>query len=170
MNFILRSNKIHENRYDYKMVEYVNIHTKVKIICFKYGIFEQKPYFHMINQSGCPKCRLSKGEFEIHKILKNKNLECIPQKTFDNCRNPLTNRKLKFDFYILSKNLLIEYDGPQHYRIGKIGNHFMTNKELDYIQYLDKIKNDFVILNNIKLIRIKYTDFNKIDTILINEL
>ncbi|MCK9445478.1 hypothetical protein M0Q50_01125 [bacterium] len=53
--FINKSNKIHNNYYNYSLVEYVDIHTKVKIICPIHGIFEQLPKKHLQSQ-GCSKC------------------------------------------------------------------------------------------------------------------
>lgn len=52
--FIARSNIIHNNKYDYSKVVYVNSLTKVKIICPEHGVFEQIPGNH--NYNGCPKC------------------------------------------------------------------------------------------------------------------
>ncbi len=46
---------IHGYRFDYSLVEYININTKVKIICKEHGIFEQSPSTH-INGNGCAKC------------------------------------------------------------------------------------------------------------------
>lgn len=53
--FIKQSKKIHNNKYDYSLVNYVNSHTKVKIICKIHGIFRQKPNNHL-NGSGCIYC------------------------------------------------------------------------------------------------------------------
>jgi len=53
--FIERAKKVHGDKYDYSMVEYVNAHTKVKIICPIHGEFEQMPNPHF-NGSGCLKC------------------------------------------------------------------------------------------------------------------
>jgi Zn finger protein HypA/HybF involved in hydrogenase expression len=53
--FIKKAKKIHNNRYNYSIVNYVNNHTKVKIICLKHGEFEQIPTSHLQNK-GCPKC------------------------------------------------------------------------------------------------------------------
>lgn len=59
--FIIRSQSIHKDefenpRYDYSKVVYINNKTKVKIICNKHGIFEQKPESHTNQKNGCPKC------------------------------------------------------------------------------------------------------------------
>lgn len=45
---------IHNNKYDYSKVKYVNTHTKVKIICPEHGEFEQTPHNHLI--WGCDLC------------------------------------------------------------------------------------------------------------------
>lgn len=47
--------KIHGDKYDYSLVEYVNTSTKIKIICKEHGIFEQMPSKHLCGK-GCPKC------------------------------------------------------------------------------------------------------------------
>lgn len=56
-DFIMESNIIHGNKYDYSMVEYKNSHTPVKIICNTHGMFLQSPYSHK-DGKGCPKCGL----------------------------------------------------------------------------------------------------------------
>ena len=54
-SFIKESIAIHNNKYDYSLVNYINNITKVKIICKEHGIFEQKPNTHLC-KAGCPKC------------------------------------------------------------------------------------------------------------------
>ena len=54
-SFIMKSQKIHKNKYDYSKVIYKNINTKIKIICPIHGEFEQRPDSHL-NSSGCTKC------------------------------------------------------------------------------------------------------------------
>ena len=53
--FINEVEKIHNNIYDYSMVDYKSALIKVKIICKEHGIFEQRPNDHL-NGRGCPKC------------------------------------------------------------------------------------------------------------------
>lgn len=45
--FIKRAKAVHGNKYDYSKVEYVNMHTKVCIICPKHGAFWQLPQDHL---------------------------------------------------------------------------------------------------------------------------
>lgn len=54
-DFIKESNNIHNNKYDYNMVKYINNMTKIDIICSEHGPFKQIPKDHL-NGSGCPKC------------------------------------------------------------------------------------------------------------------
>lgn len=57
--FIEDANKIHNNIYDYGLVEYQTSKTNVKIKCKIHGIFEQTPNMHLRGQ-GCPKCGIDK--------------------------------------------------------------------------------------------------------------
>ena len=56
-----RFKKVHGDEYDYSLVEYVEAHTNVKIICKKdgHGIFEQTPNVHYRGR-GCPDCGVKK--------------------------------------------------------------------------------------------------------------
>lgn len=53
--FIRRAREVHGDRYDYSQVEYVNNHTKVRIICPVHGVFEQVPMSHL-KGINCPEC------------------------------------------------------------------------------------------------------------------
>ena len=53
--FIKEAKIIHNNKYDYSLVEYKNSSTKVKIICPIHGIFKQKPSTHL-HEGGCIEC------------------------------------------------------------------------------------------------------------------
>lgn len=53
-HFFKRAKKVHGEKYNYSLVNYVNSHTKVKIICPIHGEFEQTPLNHY--KKGCKKC------------------------------------------------------------------------------------------------------------------
>jgi very-short-patch-repair endonuclease len=73
-NFIKSCIERHGDRYDYSLVEYKNMRSKVSIICNDHGVFFQNPKNHRDGQ-GCPKCygnrNLTKEEFI--NLCKNKN-------------------------------------------------------------------------------------------------
>ena len=154
------SSKIHNNKYDYSNVEYINNKTKIKIICPKHGMFEQSPRHHL-SGSGYKKCYSSKGEEKIRLFLEANKIKYESQKTFDEC---ISERKLPFDFYLPKQNILIEYDGKQHFEESSIWNK-SKNKYEKTIKH-DLIKNKFAKTNKITLIRIPYTKFNKIEELL----
>ena len=149
--FIDKSNIIHKNLYNYSLVNYKNNKQKVSIICEKHGVFEQEPNHHL-NGCGCPFCNISKGELEIENYLIENNIEYKSQKTFDGC---FYKSLLRFDFYLPGKNICIEYNGIQHYKMveyfGGVDNFIKGQKR-------DKIKEQFCINNKIQLVIIKYND------------
>lgn len=53
--FIKKSKEVHEEKYDYNKVNYVDCDTKVCIICPIHGIFWQIPSYHLYG-NGCPQC------------------------------------------------------------------------------------------------------------------
>lgn len=61
-DFIDKSNKIHNNKYDYSLVDYKNCKIKIKIICKDHGMFEQLPDHHS-RGVGCPTCSKYYGSF-----------------------------------------------------------------------------------------------------------
>lgn len=152
--FIKKSEKIHKDKYDYTKSNYTGCKNKTIIICKKHGEFLQSPSVHMAG-SGCPKCKISKGEQKIIDYLKDKKIIFICQKKFDNCINPKTKNKLKFDFFIPDKKICIEFDGGLHF---KAIPYFGGQKTFEKIKELDKIKNEYCKNNNIILIRISKID------------
>lgn len=58
-NFLIKSFKIHGNKYDYSKINFVNVETKVEIKCNNCGLyFFQTPEAHSGKQEqGCPYCR-----------------------------------------------------------------------------------------------------------------
>ncbi len=161
-DFILRANEKHDFYYNYSKVVYESMTTKVKIICPFHGEFKQQASVHL-NGSGCQKCRLSKGEQKIQKVLKELNVQFEQQYSFPDCRyvNPLP-----FDFLIrIGENqFLIEFNGEQHYGPVKFGGLVDNNADdrFEKVNERDKIKKSYALKNGIPLLIIKYTETNRI--------
>ena len=64
--FIIESNEIHHNFYDYSKVEYKTMKEKVCIICPEHGEFWQTPDKHL-QGNGCPICAIDKRRNSIQK-------------------------------------------------------------------------------------------------------
>lgn len=154
--FIKKSKEKFINMYDYSLVNYINAHTKIKIICPEHGIFQQTPNNHL-KGTGCPICKKSKGENLLISIFKILNINFEYQKVFEGCKNK---KYLPFDFYLTDYNCCIEYDGRQHYHLIE---YWGGEDKLKYTQKNDNIKNEYCRKNDINLYRIKYDDtYNEI--------
>ena len=150
-NFLSNAIRIHGDKYDYSKVVYKNTRTDIIIICPVHKEFFQKPVIHIMD-SGCPKCKRSKGEEKIEKYLIENNIIFEYQKKFKDCKDK---QELPFDFYLPELNTCIEFDGELHF---KSYEHFGGDKKLKYYQQHDKMKDKYCKNNNIKLLRIKYND------------
>lgn len=165
--FILKAKEVHGNNFDYSLVDYVKKDEKVKIICNKCGcVFEQTPNSHL-NGTGCPNCQSSKGEERIAKFLKDNNIEfkrqyrIVPNDLF--CATKL----FKVDFYLTELNIIVEYNGEQHYMPI---SHFGGVQKYEKQHERDLVLRQYCIDNKIKLIEIPYTEFDNIEEILSKEL
>lgn len=134
---------------EYKYVSgYINDKTNVILHHNKCNKdFLIRPSHFLYDNATCTKCAEYKNEKIVEEYLKSLNIPYEKQKTFPDCRDK---QKLLFDFYLPAKNLIIEYDGEQHfYPVFGDDIFKITCKH-------DDIKNKFCIDNNINIIRIPY--------------
>jgi very-short-patch-repair endonuclease len=144
--------------------------AKSKLIfkCKIHGFFEMR-WDHFQEGNRCPKCNQSKGENRIESWLKQNNINYETQYIFNDCKYISL---LRFDFYLPNRNICIEYDGKQHFRPVDFSgeNYKKALQEFKLTKKRDKIKNDYCKTHNIPLLRIPYTEFDNIETILENFL
>lgn len=166
-DFITLSNKIHNNKYDYSKVKYINNDTKITIVCPKHGDFEQTPRGH-ISKKGCWKCKASHGEKTLIEIFIKNKIEYIHEFTL-----PLYN-KLRYDFYLPKYNVLVEFHGGQHFFPIKF---FGGEEGLAYIRKNDMFKrclaNKYrkkVIYFTYKHLRMSKEDFEKFVLFVLNKI
>lgn len=107
-------------------------------------------------------CLTSSGEEHIAIFLSNCNIEFEKQKTFNGCKNK---KLLPFDFYIPSINMVIEYQGIQHFEPVEF---FGGEIALQDLKKRDKIKREYCRLHGINYATISYNE--DIDAALINIL
>lgn len=88
---------------------------------------------------------LSPTELIIVETLDFLKIEYLREVSFEGCYNPNTNGYFRFDFYIPSMNLVIEYDGEHH--------------KDEYFMWADGIKNTFLQQHNINLKRLNKKHF-----------
>lgn len=141
---------------DIEVIEkYINAHTPIMHCCKKDGFTWKIAPSNVLSGQGCPQCQESHGERQIRQWLKERDITCIYQKTFSDCRNK---KELPFDFYLPDYNMCIEYDGQQHFEpvdfAGK-GKEWAKEQFL-VIQLHDQIKNQYCQEHNVQLLRIPY--------------
>ena len=63
-DFINKANVKYNNKFDYSLVEFIDLKTTVKIICPEHGEFNQTPACHINTNKvyGCPKCGATKSK------------------------------------------------------------------------------------------------------------
>lgn len=142
---------------------YIDSKTKILIKHNKCGHIWKAVPSSLISGYGCPKCNESKGEKKISTYLDKNNVKYITQYKFKSCKNK---RELPFDFYLSEYNICIEYDGEQHFKPYRFTDKKKSFEKLHMTKVRDQIKNKYCKENNIKLVRIPYTEFNNIEIIL----
>lgn len=164
--FIKKAKAVHDDKYDYIKVKYINQGTNVCIICKKHGEFWQRPNHHL-SGVGCPSCKSSFGEERISLFLKKHNILYNFQYSIYNENLFCQNKRLYVDFFLPNLNTIIEFNGIQHYK--PIG-YFGGEKALIRQNERDNSLRQYCKEHKIKLIEISYNEYAHIDSILKKEL
>lgn len=140
-----------------EILEYNGQLKSCKFRCKKCGLVFNQKWICLIESRGCPECdrNHSKGERLIAKWLEDKNIKYEAQKRFKDLNNGLSS----YDFYLEINNqkYCIEVQGRQHWEEVPIFD------SLSIQERRDKIKKDYALNNNIKLIEIPYDGKHKLD-------
>jgi hypothetical protein len=166
-DFIEKSNKIHDNKYDYSLVDYINNKTKIKIICPIHGIFEQRPDTH-IKKQGCRECgilnRIKKqsnnNEIFIHKANKiHGNKYDYSLVDYETNKNKVTIKCLNHGIFKQRPNNHLNGDGCPYCSNSKgemIIKKLLTESDIEFIEqhkfhncrHKRLLKFDFYLLNH----------------------
>lgn len=152
---------------DYRILDsYKNSVTPLKIKHLSCGTVYKASHNNIKkSKCKCPKCKQkSKGESIIKHFLESNNIKYIEQKRFSDCKYKNT---LPFDFYLPEFNVLIEFQGKQHYVPRK---QFGGEDAFRELKRRDRIKYQYALENGYTFIEIKYSDIQNISNILINKL
>lgn len=145
---------IHGDRYLYDLNHKVRGIDYINIKCKTHGDFKQMARVHLEGK-GCPKCSLSHGENAIAMYLTKNQIDFeVEYKINDG----VTDRILRYDFFLPKYNTLLEYDGEQHYfpvNFGGMTNEIASEVHKKIVER-DKRKNKWAKENNFRLIRIAY--------------
>ena len=139
---------------------YINNRIKLDIQCNKCEKIYKMCFSDFKFGNRCICHNLSIGERKIEKYLTDYNISFTMQKWFAGCKNK---QKLRFDFYLKDKYILIEFDGIQHFEPVKV---FGGKEKFNKAHRNDIIKNIFCIKKNKKLLRVCYKNIKNISKIL----
>ena len=158
--FLKRSNIVHNNKYDYSKVEYINCHEKVTIICPIHGEFKQTPIKHYNGEHGCSKCVsiISKPEAAWLNSLSIPDDEHHRQ-----VKIKIGNKTIKVDGYDPETNTVYEFHGDFWHGNPKVWNKDDINQitgtafgEL-YIKTIER--ENLIKTNGYKLVSIWESDY-----------
>lgn len=151
LNLYLKSNNI-----DLKVLKFYKNKDKTRLKCqCSCGKIFYPHWYQVINgRTRCEFCTKSMSSLEcrVKMLLDELNIKYIQEKTFDDCK---FKRCLRFDFYLPKQNIVIETHGIQHYKYIPF-----FEEPLALRQYRDRIKVNYCIDKNIRMLIIPYTAFN----------
>ena len=151
LEFIEKSKKIHNNKYDYSKVNYINNYTNVVITCKKHGEFLQTPDLHINKKCGCPSC-INKTEFKFFSKIQELYPTIKRQYKVEWCKNKLY---MPFDFVIEELKIIIELDGEQHFT--QVSNWTSPKIQIEKDKYKINCANN----NGFSMIRLLQNDVLK---------
>lgn len=132
LEFINKSNSIHNNKYNYSKSVYINQLTKIEIICDLHGSFWQAPTNHYKGQ-GCPVCNISVPHAKLLNFLDSNSINYVV-----NDRKILDG--LEIDIWLPDYNFGIEINGCYWHGSNNIENnkYAATRHVIKYNKSIDK--------------------------------
>jgi very-short-patch-repair endonuclease len=138
---------VHGDRYDYSDSYYDPDSGKWLVSCKSHGPWLVSSSNHISRASGCPKCPVSIGHEFIRAVLIDHGIQFEEEKRFKGLPG------YRFDFSVTDDQLLIEYDGIQHFQAVDL---FGGPEALTKTRKRDRKKNDWARLNGYRLLRIRF--------------
>lgn len=133
--FLEKSFIIHNNTYDYSLVNFKKMFDKVLIICKIHGVFEQTPANHINHKQGCQKCAFIKSRLSLNDFIKKAKI--IHLDKYDYSKVIYTNAVTKIE--IICKKHGVFYQKPNSHLSGsgcsKCSGH-ISKKETNWLNSL----------------------------------
>ncbi len=150
--FIERATRVHGNKFNYELVNYINSHTKVQIMCNANGHeFLQSPGHHL-NGNGCPKCNPRQHSYIAMSWIKY--IECKTGYALQHAESlegefKIPNSRYKADGYCKETNSIFEFHGdffhgnPYKYDQNEINK--LTKKTMGELYNNTLLKKDYCL-------------------------
>lgn len=152
-DFIKRFNKRLDSNEYVILTKYNGAHHKVKVKHLSCGNTFYMEANSLLKGQSCPNCShysKSVGENLVSKYLDQYDIDYEYQKTFPDLKDV---SYLSYDFYIPDQNILIEYQGKQHYYpLSYFGGNKSFSKQVKH----DQMKRDYAKEHGYTLVEIPY--------------
>ena len=139
--------------YDYSNSVYSKTSEDFNFICPKHGKVKLRASSLLYSHCGCPLCHKSTGENKIKKYLDSNNILYKEQYKIRTNENIRVSGYSYADFYLPYYNVIIEYNGIQHYksvdRFGGDGSLIDQQRRDSYVKW-------FCYLNGLYFLEISY--------------
>ena len=132
---------------------YVNYDHNTTFECLECHCKFSSTLHNILSGGSCPNCspKVSHGEMLIKNYLNKYNINYISEKRFDDC---IDKRSLPFDFYLPDYNILIEYQGQQHFT--DVDYFYKDRTCLKDRKHKDYLKAKYAKENGYRLLRPTY--------------
>lgn len=154
-------NNLYPNKFTI-LVPYENVKTDIRVKCNDCGFIRNVKPTALIKSGFCPKCGKikSNGEKIISDWLDKHGIIYETQKYFRNWNIGIH----YFDFYLPKLNLVIEYNGQQHYTFNPYFHH--TTENFEYYKKKDLIKKESCLNHGINYVAINSKNYCHLQEIL----
>lgn len=151
-DFIAKAKLIHGDKYDYSLVNYINSHTKINIICKNHGIFKQSPTKHLSGH-GCNFCGVIKQKetciekygtsnpFQSTICKEKRNITMIKKY---GSSSPIQNKNIRTK---IENTNIIRYGVKNPFQNKNIINKIVENR--DYVSIVKKTKETLEKTHNV---------------------
>jgi len=144
--FIKKALNIHNYKFSYDNIDYINMKTKINLLCPEHGEFSVKPERHLAGTE-CPKCKSIK-HFSYSEVI-SKLKDIYPNYSFDNfiVSNSITKSKIICNIhgeFISDANKLLSLKGCP--------SCFLENEKLNFIKKASIIHNNLYSYDKINYI------------------
>lgn len=134
--------------------EYQKSDVKILFRCNECNMEWRTTPASVLSGSGCPHCNLSRGERAISVWLNSHNIQYVPQYKFNDLIG-VGGGLLSYDFYLPKFNVLLEYQGIQHFEPVEM---FGGQKQYELQVEHDRRKKVYALDNGYYFIDIRYDE------------
>lgn len=133
-SYIERCEYIHNNKYDYTLVEYNGSSSSIKITCKEHGVFEQRAFSHLQGQ-GCSKCKFNEKKKGLDDFILKSNITHSDKYDYSLVHFKTRKDKVKI---ICKEHGIFEQRAADHIRGNGCANCYFNSNIKDNLYFIEK--------------------------------